>query len=132
MPVPKVQFGEALYTGEESEGRVVATIRRSGDVSHQSTVRCYTRQGSAEVARDFIERPNTDASLITFLPGNTRTHNPTHTNTQGAHTRPRGGLRRRRRRPPPSWRALVLLQGRRSSSAWCRWWTTPSTRRRRS
>ncbi|XP_062308992.1 FRAS1-related extracellular matrix protein 2-like [Osmerus eperlanus] len=67
--LPKVQFGEALYTGEESDGRIVATVRRSGDVAHQSTVRCYTRQGSAEVARDFIERPNTDASLITFLPG---------------------------------------------------------------
>ena len=93
-PVPKVQFAEALYAGEESDGRIVVTVRRGGDVSHQSTVRCYTRQGSAQVGGDFIERPNTDASLITFLPGNTHTqpnththtHKPTHTHTTHIHT----------------------------------------------
>ncbi|KAL0994888.1 hypothetical protein UPYG_G00128800 [Umbra pygmaea] len=67
--LPKVQFREALYVGEESEGRVLATVFRSGDISYKSTVRCYTRQGSAQVATDFKERPNTDASIITFLPG---------------------------------------------------------------
>ncbi|KAF0038653.1 hypothetical protein F2P81_009137 [Scophthalmus maximus] len=67
--LPKVQFREPLYTGEESDGRIAATVFRSGDVRHESTARCYTRQGSAQVASDFDERPNTDASIITFLPG---------------------------------------------------------------
>ncbi|KAK2828336.1 hypothetical protein Q5P01_019370 [Channa striata] len=67
--LPKVQFREPVYSGEESDGRITATVYRSGDIRHQSTVRCYTRQGSAQVASDFEERPNTDASIITFLPG---------------------------------------------------------------
>ncbi|XP_029030012.1 FRAS1-related extracellular matrix protein 2a [Betta splendens] len=67
--LPKVQFRQLLYSGEESDGRIAAAVYRSGDVRHRSTVRCYTRQGSAEVASDFEERPNTDASIITFLPG---------------------------------------------------------------
>ncbi|XP_064861131.1 LOW QUALITY PROTEIN: FRAS1-related extracellular matrix protein 2a [Oncorhynchus nerka] len=67
--LPKVQFQEALYTGEESDGRILATVYRSGDISYKSTVRCYTRQGSAQVTADFQERPNTDVSIITFLPG---------------------------------------------------------------
>ncbi|CAL8363343.1 unnamed protein product [Lota lota] len=67
--LPKVQFREPVYTGKESDGRILATMYRSGDIRHQSTVRCYTRQGSAQVADDFDERPNTDASVITFLPG---------------------------------------------------------------
>ncbi|XP_041808691.1 FRAS1-related extracellular matrix protein 2-like [Chelmon rostratus] len=67
--LPKVQFREPLYAGEESDGQITATVYRSGDIRHKSTVRCYTRQGSAEVASDFDERPNTEASIITFLPG---------------------------------------------------------------
>ncbi|XP_076023891.1 FRAS1-related extracellular matrix protein 2-like [Genypterus blacodes] len=67
--LPKVQFREALYTVEESGGRLEASVYRSGDIRHRSTVRCYSRQGSAQVATDFEERPNTDASIITFLPG---------------------------------------------------------------
>ncbi|XP_070839908.1 FRAS1-related extracellular matrix protein 2a [Chaetodon trifascialis] len=67
--LPKVQFREPVYTGEESDGQITVTVYRSGDIRHKSTVRCYTRQGSAEVASDFDERPNTDASVITFLPG---------------------------------------------------------------
>lgn len=69
LTAPKVQFREAVYTGEEGDGQITATVYRSGDIRHKSTVRCYTRQGSAEVASDFDERPNTDASIITFLPG---------------------------------------------------------------
>lgn len=67
--VPKVQFREAVYSGEESDGQITVTVYRNGDIRHKSTVRCYSRQGSAEVASDFDERPNTDASIITFLPG---------------------------------------------------------------
>uniref|UniRef100_A0A3Q3WF96 Calx-beta domain-containing protein n=1 Tax=Mola mola TaxID=94237 RepID=A0A3Q3WF96_MOLML len=69
--LPKVQFREPVYTGEESDGQITATVYRSGDIRHKSTVRCYSRQGSAEVASDFVERPNTDASIITFSPGET-------------------------------------------------------------
>ncbi|XP_017273702.1 FRAS1-related extracellular matrix protein 2a [Kryptolebias marmoratus] len=67
--LPKVQFREPVYTGEESDGEVVTLVYRSGDTRHKSSVRCYTRQGSAQVAADFDERPNTDASIISFLPG---------------------------------------------------------------
>lgn len=67
--VPKVQFKEGSYKVDESDGEVRATVYRSGDISLRSTVRCYTRQGSAQVMMDYSERPNTDASLITFLPG---------------------------------------------------------------
>lgn len=67
--VPKVQFREPVYAGEESDGRITATLYRSGDIRHTSTVRCYTRQGSAQVASDFDERPNTETSIITFSPG---------------------------------------------------------------
>ncbi|XP_024921627.1 FRAS1-related extracellular matrix protein 2, partial [Cynoglossus semilaevis] len=67
--VPKVQFRAAVYTGEESDGEIAAIVYRSGDIRHKSTVRCYTRQGSAQVATDFDERPNTETSLITFSPG---------------------------------------------------------------
>ncbi|KAI4814202.1 hypothetical protein KUCAC02_003406 [Chaenocephalus aceratus] len=67
--LPKVQFREPVYSGEESDGQLTATVYRSGDITHRSTVRCYTRQGSAQVASDFDERPNTETSIITFIPG---------------------------------------------------------------
>ncbi|XP_062873398.1 FRAS1-related extracellular matrix protein 2b [Trichomycterus rosablanca] len=67
--LPKVQFRDTVYTGNENDGQITAIIYRSGDVRYKSTVRCYSRQGSAQVMMDFNERPNTDASIITFLPG---------------------------------------------------------------
>ncbi|XP_004680391.1 PREDICTED: FRAS1-related extracellular matrix protein 2 [Condylura cristata] len=66
--LPKMQFKERVYTGNENDRQVVAMIHRSGDVQYRSSVRCYTRQGSAQVMVDFEERPNTDFSVITFLP----------------------------------------------------------------
>jgi len=69
--VPKVQFKEGSYKVDESDGEVRVTVYRSGDISLRSTVRCYTRQGSAQVMMDYSERPNTEASIITFLPGQT-------------------------------------------------------------
>ncbi|XP_076004144.1 FRAS1-related extracellular matrix protein 3 [Genypterus blacodes] len=69
--LPKVQFKEGSYKVDESDKEVKATVYRSGDISISSTVRCYTRQGSAQVMMDYNERPNTDASIITFLPGET-------------------------------------------------------------
>ncbi|KAM6987808.1 FRAS1-related extracellular matrix protein 2b [Tautogolabrus adspersus] len=67
--LPKVQFRDAVYVGNENSGHISATVYRSGDISYKSTVRCYSRQGTAQVMMDFNERPNTDASIITFLPG---------------------------------------------------------------
>ncbi|KAF6084066.1 FRAS1 related extracellular matrix 2 [Phyllostomus discolor] len=70
--LPRMQFQEREYTVDESDGQVVATVRRTGDLRHGSSVRCYSRQGSAQVMADFEERPNTDSSLVTFLPGESR------------------------------------------------------------
>lgn len=64
-----MQFKEAEYEVDEADGQVRAIVYRSGDISQKSTVRCYTRQGSAQVMLDYNERPNTDASIITFLAG---------------------------------------------------------------
>ncbi|XP_053728252.1 FRAS1-related extracellular matrix protein 2b isoform X1 [Synchiropus splendidus] len=67
--LPKMQFRHPVHIGSENSGQVSAMVYRSGDISHRSTVRCYSRQGTAQVMMDFVERPNTDASIITFLPG---------------------------------------------------------------
>ncbi|XP_069832964.1 FRAS1-related extracellular matrix protein 3 [Dendropsophus ebraccatus] len=67
--LPKVQFKEPTYIVNEKEKQVSAIIYRSGDVSQKSSVRCYTRQGSAQVTLDYEERPNTDDSAVVFLPG---------------------------------------------------------------
>ncbi|XP_056612259.1 FRAS1-related extracellular matrix protein 2b [Triplophysa dalaica] len=67
--LPKVQFRDASYTGHENDGQISAIVYRNGDLSYKSTVRCYSRQGSAQVMMDFNERPNTDVSTIVFLPG---------------------------------------------------------------
>uniref|UniRef100_A0A8C4U5I8 FRAS1 related extracellular matrix 3 n=1 Tax=Falco tinnunculus TaxID=100819 RepID=A0A8C4U5I8_FALTI len=69
--LPKVQFKEPMYMVNEKDEEMVALIYRSGDVNHKSTVRCYTRQGSAQVTMDYKERPNTDDSVVVFLPGET-------------------------------------------------------------
>ncbi|XP_065487955.1 FRAS1-related extracellular matrix protein 2 [Caloenas nicobarica] len=69
--LPKMQFKESVHVGNENDGQISAMIYRSGDIRYKSTVRCYTRQGSAQVMMDFEERPNTDSSIITFLPGET-------------------------------------------------------------
>lgn len=67
-----------MYMGNENDGHISALVYRSGDISYRSTVRCYTRQGSAQVMMDFNERPNTDDSIITFLPGNNTTSTKSH------------------------------------------------------
>ncbi|XP_044133029.1 FRAS1-related extracellular matrix protein 3 [Bufo gargarizans] len=67
--LPKVQFKEPVYIVNEKDRQGSAIIYRSGDISQKSSVRCYTRQGSAQVVLDYEERPNTDDSLVVFLPG---------------------------------------------------------------
>lgn len=66
-----MQFKDSKYESFENDGTVKAFVVRSGDASHVSTVRCYTRQDTAKVMDDYFERPNTNASVITFMPGKT-------------------------------------------------------------
>ncbi|XP_076467569.1 extracellular matrix protein 3-like [Babylonia areolata] len=67
--VPSMQFKEEVLEVMEEDGVVRAVVQRAGDVSQQSQVRCYTRQDSARVGQDYLERPDTNASLIFFNPG---------------------------------------------------------------
>ncbi|XP_078683006.1 FRAS1-related extracellular matrix protein 2-like [Branchiostoma floridae x Branchiostoma belcheri] len=67
--LPMMSFAQPVYDAEESDGQVTVMVVRTGDVSHASTVRCYTRQHTAQVMMDYDERPNTDDSIITFEAG---------------------------------------------------------------
>ena len=42
---------------------------RSGDLSHVSTVRCYTRQITARAGVDYYERSNSDDDVVKFEVG---------------------------------------------------------------
>uniref|UniRef100_UPI00359004A1 extracellular matrix organizing protein FRAS1 isoform X2 n=1 Tax=Myxine glutinosa TaxID=7769 RepID=UPI00359004A1 len=67
--VPSMQFEKEKYEVEEAKGVLTVHVLRSGDLSSETTVRCYTRQGSAIPREDYTERPDADASTITFQPG---------------------------------------------------------------
>ncbi|KAK6168396.1 hypothetical protein SNE40_020939 [Patella caerulea] len=67
--VPSMEFKEGSYEVFENTGEIKAIVIRSGDSSKQATVRCYTRQDTAKVLDDYVERPNINASIVTFLPG---------------------------------------------------------------
>ncbi|XP_048220046.1 extracellular matrix organizing protein FRAS1 isoform X2 [Perognathus longimembris pacificus] len=67
--VPSMQFAKELLLVKEKEGVLHVPIIRSGDLSYQSSVRCYTQSHSAQVMEDFEERRNADSSRITFLKG---------------------------------------------------------------
>lgn len=64
-----MQFAKDLLLVKEKEGVLHVPIIRSGDLSYESSVRCYTQGQSARVMEDFEERRNTDSSRITFLKG---------------------------------------------------------------
>ena len=64
-----MQFAKTKHEVNEADETLSAKILRSGDLSIPSTIRCYTRQSSAQVMMDYEERPNTDASLVRFEPG---------------------------------------------------------------
>ena len=68
---PSVEFRDAETRVTESDGEVSALVIRKGDLNQPTSVRCYTRQIDAAVGQDYIERPNTDESLIHFAPGQT-------------------------------------------------------------
>ncbi|CAH6883331.1 Fras1 [Phodopus roborovskii] len=67
--VPSMQFAKDLLLVKEKEGVLHIPIIRSGDLSYESSVRCYTQSHSAQVMEDFEERRNADSSRITFLKG---------------------------------------------------------------
>lgn len=64
-----MQFSKDLLLVKEKEGVLHIPIIRSGDLSYESSVRCYTQSHSAQVMEDFEERRNADSSRITFLKG---------------------------------------------------------------
>ncbi|XP_069061899.1 extracellular matrix organizing protein FRAS1 [Pleurodeles waltl] len=67
--VPSMQFGKELYVIKENEGVLNLPVFRVGDLSFESSVRCYTQALTAAVVQDFEERRNSDESCITFLKG---------------------------------------------------------------
>ncbi|XP_038647741.1 extracellular matrix protein FRAS1 [Scyliorhinus canicula] len=67
--VPSMQFGKDIYRVKEKEDELHVPIIRTGDLSYESSVRCYTRQLTAEVMEDFDERRNSDDSRLTFQKG---------------------------------------------------------------
>lgn len=66
---PSIQFIVPEVTVLENQTVVKIPLQRSGDLSKVSTVYCFTRQRSAKAGIDFMERPNSEASLITFPKG---------------------------------------------------------------
>ncbi|XP_076043694.1 extracellular matrix organizing protein FRAS1-like [Oratosquilla oratoria] len=69
---PTLQFGVSEVKVRENETIVTLPAVRTGDLSRVCTARCVTRQRSAKAGLDFIERPNTDDSIITFPKGVSR------------------------------------------------------------
>ncbi|XP_007496032.2 extracellular matrix organizing protein FRAS1 isoform X2 [Monodelphis domestica] len=67
--VPSMQFAKDLYLVKEKDGILHIPIIRSGDLSYESSVRCYSQSQTAQVMEDFEERRNSDDSRITFLKG---------------------------------------------------------------
>ncbi|XP_077999737.1 extracellular matrix organizing protein FRAS1-like [Glandiceps talaboti] len=67
--VPCMQFLMEEVIVTESDGIAHVPIVRTGDISYESSVRCYTRQRSAHVMMDFDERRNTDEFRVVFGPG---------------------------------------------------------------
>jgi len=67
--VPKFQFLDSSVEVEENSDVVKLPIQRVGDVSSRASVICYTRQNTALVEEDFVERPRTEMSRIVFEEG---------------------------------------------------------------
>ncbi|XP_071508475.1 extracellular matrix organizing protein FRAS1-like [Diadema antillarum] len=67
--VPTMQFQTTRMTVEEKTGVVHVPVVRTGDISFESSVRCFTRQKTAQVMMDYDERLNTDDFRIIFAPG---------------------------------------------------------------
>ena len=64
-----MSFVETAVEIKEDSNVISLAIKRSGDTSGQSSVICYTRQNTASVEEDFVERPLTELSRVVFKPG---------------------------------------------------------------
>ncbi|KAG2466459.1 FRAS1 protein, partial [Polypterus senegalus] len=67
--VPSMQFIKDSYAVQEKTGVLNIPVIRTGDLTYESSVRCYTRMQSAKVMDDFEERSNSDNSRIIFQKG---------------------------------------------------------------
>ena len=67
--IPSVQFPFPEIKVRENQTAVKIPVHRTGDLSKVSTVHCFTRQRSAKAGIDFMERPNTKESVLTFRKG---------------------------------------------------------------
>ncbi|XP_059502133.1 extracellular matrix protein FRAS1 isoform X2 [Stegostoma tigrinum] len=67
--VPTMEFGKGIYRVKEKENELHVPVIRTGDLSYESSVRCYTQQLTADVLEDFEERRNSDDSRLTFQKG---------------------------------------------------------------
>lgn len=67
--VPSMQFTKDTYTAKEKEGTLHIPVFRTGDLSYESSIRCYTQSQTAQVMEDFMERRDAEESRITFLKG---------------------------------------------------------------
>ena len=64
-----MEFTSDKYTIAEQNKSINVPVYRSGDLSYQSSVICYTRQRTAQVMTDYEERFLSEASRIVFEPG---------------------------------------------------------------
>ncbi|XP_053388167.1 extracellular matrix organizing protein FRAS1-like isoform X2 [Mercenaria mercenaria] len=69
LDVPTMSFQEESYKVDESKHIYDVPIYRSGDTSFESSVICYTRQKTAAVMVDYIERTLSEESRIVFKAG---------------------------------------------------------------
>ncbi|KAM4706664.1 extracellular matrix organizing protein FRAS1 [Discoglossus pictus] len=67
--VPSMHFSKDVFTVKENDGTLNVSVIRTGDLSFESSVRCYTQSQTAKVMDDFEERRNSDDSRLTFLKG---------------------------------------------------------------
>ncbi|XP_059153308.1 extracellular matrix protein 3-like [Physella acuta] len=67
--LPSVQFKQSSYQVRENEGEVRASVLRTGDITHESTVVCYTQQGTARAGDDYVERVEDIDSVLVFQKG---------------------------------------------------------------
>ncbi|XP_044284420.1 extracellular matrix organizing protein FRAS1 [Varanus komodoensis] len=67
--VPHMKFSKDVYPVKEKDRILCIPIVRTGDLSYESSVRCYTQSQTARVREDFEERRNAEESRVTFLKG---------------------------------------------------------------
>ncbi|KAJ6657516.1 hypothetical protein lerEdw1_002451 [Lerista edwardsae] len=62
--VPNMQFNKDVYPVKEKDGILHIPIIRTGDLSYESSVRCYSQSQTAKVMEDFEERRNAEESRV--------------------------------------------------------------------